>query len=102
MKAFVLLLCGILATSISGFAAGGAPPARDSVSLADAYAYSSADGHRWTIGAKAVELVFDCAEGKFLVSSFRNKLNSVPVDYADASAAAEPLPANAGPGDKRW
>ena len=61
------------------------------VRVGDAYARASADGRQWTIGTAAVELVLQCAEERFRLVSYQNKLVSPPQEYVDPGMAAAPF-----------
>ena len=61
------------------------------VRVGDAYARVSADGRQWTIGTAAVELVLQCAEGRFRLVSYQNRLVNPPREYVDPSRAAAPF-----------
>ncbi len=59
--------------------------------VGDAYAHASADGRQWTIGSDAAEIVLKCAEKRFHLISYRNKLVSPPCEYVDPGMAAAPF-----------
>ena len=67
-------------------------PARAAgASAGDAYVHSSANGRRWTIGTKTVQMVLDGSEGALRLTSFQNKLADPPLEYVDPRDAAAPI-----------
>ncbi len=65
--------------------------AENGVRVGDAYARASADGRQWTIGTAGAELVLQCAEQRFRLVSYQNKLASPPQEYVDPGVAAAPF-----------
>jgi len=65
------------------------------IRIGDAFIRGSADGSRWTIGTKAVELAFEAGDGRFRMMAFNNKLEASNLQYLAKSAASSPCAVSA-------
>jgi len=62
-----------------------------SVKVGDAFVRGSAGGSQWTVGSAAVELTLSVTDGRFELTSFRNKLASPAAEYIPAGGAVAPI-----------
>jgi len=60
------------------------------IQTGDAFIRGSADGSRWTVGTKAVEMAFEAGDGRFRVISFKNKLEGSIREYIAKRSASPP------------
>jgi len=83
----------ILNLALAGQAAesGQGLPSSSNIQVDDAYARGSADGTEWTIGTKAVQLVFQAKNGQFRLISFENRTRPTPVQYLTPRTAVAPF-----------
>ena len=51
------------------------------ITVGDAYVRSEANGARWLIGSTGIEQIFDCSNGLFLLTSYKNKLTQPATEY---------------------
>ena len=80
-------LLGLVSVCTWGVAKGVAAD----LTVGDAYVRGSGDGQTWTIGTRAVQMVFECRDGKFRWVSFQNRLVDPPREYVDKDAAEAPF-----------
>jgi len=51
------------------------------IAVGDAYVRSEANDTRWVIGSAGIEQTFDCSNGQFLLTSYKNKLTKPTTEY---------------------
>ena len=64
--------------------------------MKDAYVHSSKDGQTWTIGTDALEVVLECKDGQFRIVSYKNKLVSPYLEYAEIKGSGSLFETEAG------
>jgi hypothetical protein len=84
-------LAELLACCLTLMTTAFALTAETNIDVGDAYVRGGADGQRWSIGTRGVEMAFECRDGAFRLSSFQNKSVNPPLEYVDAKAASAPF-----------